>query len=367
MEKQIKSPFYQKLSFNLISLAIIAVALIYGSDIIVPVLFAILLANLLLPVVRYLVKRKFNRSLSILLPLILAIAMGFSVLYFLSSQVIHFMDDLPALRERVDEVTHSFQEWFKKNTNMTIRKQNQYLDDTMKDLKEKAPQIVGQTFVSITSLLVYVILLPLYTFLILFYRTNIKVFLINVFKNGSEEKVTEVLTESTTIAQQYITGLMIETVIVFTLNTIGFLILGVKYAIFMALLAALLNLIPYVGIISANIICMLITLISSEQMSHVLWVGIILAVVQFLDNNFGMPLIVGNKVRINALVTIIGIFVGGALCGIPGMFLAIPALALLKVIFDKVPELNPWGMLLGDNIQGSKLSSVKVKSVSKSK
>lgn len=366
MEKR-DTPFYQKLSFNLISLTIIAAALIYGSEIVLPVLFAILLANLLLPITRFLDKKKFNRSLSILLPLVLAIVVGFSVLYFLSSQVINFMDDVPALKERVNEVTHSFQAWFKKSTNMTITKQNQYISDTVKDLKEKAPEIVGQTFVSITSLLVYVILLPLYTFLILFYRTNIKVFLIRVFKNGSEEKVTEVLTESTTIAQQYITGLMIETVLVFALNTVGFLILGVKYAIFMALLAALLNLIPYVGIISANVICMVITLVSSDNVSSVLWVGAILAVVQFLDNNFGMPLIVGNKVRINALVTIIGIFIGGALCGIPGMFLAIPALALLKVIFDKVPELNPWGLLLGENIEGSKVTSVKVKSTSKSK
>ena len=106
----------------------------------------------------------------------------------------------------------------------------------------------------------------------------------------------------------------------------------------------------------ANILCMVITLVSSDVIGNVVWVGVILALVQFLDNNFGMPLIVGNKVRINALVTILGVLVGGALCGIPGMFLAIPGLAVLKVIFDKVPELKPWGLLLGDN-QTNDLSS----------
>jgi predicted PurR-regulated permease PerM len=177
---------------------------------------------------------------------------------------------------------------------------------------------------------------------------TIKNFFVGVFKNGEEDRVQEVLSESGTIAQQYITGLLIETTIVFTLNSIGFLILGIKYAIFLALLAALLNLIPYVGMLVANLVCMLVTLVSSENISDVLWVGIILAVVQFIDNNFGMPLIVGNKVRINALVTIVGVLIGGALCGIPGMFLAIPGLAVLKVIFDKVPDLQPWGLLLGD-------------------
>lgn len=354
MDKKTGAPFYQKLSFNLISLAIISLAIFYGRDILLPFLFSVLLASLLLPVTRFLVRKKFNRPFSILIPLLTSIVIGVGILYFLSSQVINFMDDVPALKERVTEVSNSFQQWFKESTNMPIRKQNQYFQDTVKDLKEKAPELVGQTFVSLTGILVYAVLLPLYTFLILYYRSNIKLFLVSQFKNGSEVRVQEVLSESTSISQQYLTGLLIETTLVFTLNTIGFLILGIKYAVFLALLAALLNLIPYVGIIVANVICMLITLVSSENMSDALWVGAILAVVQFLDNNFGMPMIVGTKVRINALVTILGVFIGGALCGVPGMFLAIPALAFLKVVFDKVPELNPWGMILGDNNEENK-------------
>jgi predicted PurR-regulated permease PerM len=102
----------------------------------------------------------------------------------------------------------------------------------------------------------------------------------------------------------------------------------------------------------ANIFCMVITLVSSEEPKSVLWVGLVLAVVQIIDNNFTMPWVVGNKVRINALVTIIGVLVGGALCGVPGMFLAIPGLAVLKVIFDAVPHLRPWGILLGDQTPG---------------
>jgi predicted PurR-regulated permease PerM len=104
---------------------------------------------------------------------------------------------------------------------------------------------------------------------------------------------------------------------------------------------------------------MAITLVSSDKLSHVVWVGIVLAIVQLWDNNFGMTFIVGNKVRINGLVTIVGVLTGGALCGIPGMFLAIPGLAVLKVIFDKVPQLQPWGALLGDNIVNDKIVKLK--------
>jgi predicted PurR-regulated permease PerM len=365
MESQAQAPFYQKLSFNLISIAILCLALFFGKDIILPVLFAILLANILLPVHHFLLERRVPKILAIFLPVALTIIVGGGILYFLSVQVINFMDDVPALKERFSEVSASFQKWINENTHITVRKQNQYINQTVEDLKDQGPKIVGMTFVSVTSVLTYVFLLPFYTFLILFYKSNIKTFLITTFKNGSEKRVTEVLNESTDIAQNYVTGLLIETALVFALNTIGFLILGIKYAVFLALLAALLNLIPYVGMLVANMICMIVTLVSSDTTSDVLWVGIILAFVQFVDNNFGMPLIVGNKVRINALVTIIGVLVGGALCGIPGMFLAIPALAVVKVICDKIPELNAWGVLLGDNSTGPdkkiKLSLLKSK------
>jgi len=343
------TPLYQRIGLTLLSLAIIATALVLGKEVILPILFAVLLATLLLPITNYLSGKGMPKVLSIGLPVLLTLVFFGALIYFLSTQIINFLDDAPELNKKLSQVGRSVQKWINENTHVTVRKQNEYIKETVEDLKENGPKLVGFTFVSITGILTYIILLPILTFLMLYYRKLIKSFLIGVFKNGSEDRVREVLVESSTIGQQYVTGLMIETTIVFTLNTIGFLLLGIKYAIFLALLAALLNLIPYVGMLVANIFCMMITLVSADDPKTVLWVGIVLAVVQLIDNNFGMPLIVGNKVRINALVTIVGVLVGGLLCGIPGMFLAIPTLAVLKVIFDKVPELNPWGTLLGDD------------------
>ena len=351
LDKQSAAPLHLKLNSVLISLGILCVALVLGKEIILPILFSILLANLLLPFTNFLVRKKVYKSITIILPLLVSILVGAGIVYFLSSQIVHFTEDVPALERRFDAVSHSFQVWFRESTSITIRRQNQYLQETMTDLQDRAPGFMGSTVASLTGILAYAVLMPLYTFLILYYRTMIKAFLISVFKNGSEQDVREILTESTDIAQKYLIGLALETTLVFTLNVTGFLILGIKYPVFLALLAALLNLIPYVGMLVANVMCMLITLVSSTSTTDVLWVGLILAVVQFLDNNIGMPLIVGNRVRINALVTIIGVLVGGALCGIPGMFLAIPGLAVLKVVFDKIPDLHPWGMLLGDSIE----------------
>lgn len=349
MNTQVAPPFYQKFSLILIALLILVLALEFGKDLILPLLFAILLANLLLPMTNYFERKGAYKPIAILIPIIIALVAGAAVIYFLSSQIINFIADVPALQKRFNDVSHSFQVWFKESTSITIRKQNQYINDTVTDIKDNASGIMGSTVASITQILSYVFLVPIYTFLMLLYRKTIKIFLIHAFKNDDEDTVKDILTESTSIAQKYLTGLLIETALVFTLNAIGFMLLGIPYAIFLALLAALLNLIPYVGMLVANIICMTVTLVSSEDSRYVIGVGLILAVVQFLDNNFGMPLVVGNKVRINALATIIGVLVGGTLCGIPGMFLAIPGLALLKVIFDRVPDLHPWGLLMGDN------------------
>jgi predicted PurR-regulated permease PerM len=189
----------------------------------------------------------------------------------------------------------------------------------------------------------------------------IKKFLIEICKDGNEDKVRDVLHESQLISQQYITGLLIELCIVFTLNTVGFLILGIKYPVFLALLSAFLNIVPYIGMLIANIISILVTLMSSPEPTDAVWVCVVLTAVQLVDNNILMPWIVGNKVKLNAIAIILGVLISGALAGIAGMFLAIPALAVLKLIFERVDHLKPWAILLGDEttIEQEKKNPVK--------
>lgn len=348
------TPFYQKIAFNLITLALLTTLLYLGQTILIPLFFSILLATLLLPVTNYLQRKGFNKVLSIILCIVVTFLLIAGILYFLSHQVANFLEDADTIKKRLQELGGQAQEWIDSTFNVSEKKQQEYIEDTTKKLEDSGAGIVGKTVLTITGALAYVVFLPVYTFLILYYKHLIKKFLVSVFRNGDEEKVESVLFESRTVGQQYVLGLLIDMVIVFTLNAIGFLILGIKYAIFLALVGALLNLIPYVGMLTANAFGMLITMVSSDNLSDVLWVAIIFAVVQVIDNNLLIPLIVGNKVRINALVTIVGVVVGGTLCGVAGMFLAIPGIAVMKIIFDHVDGLKPWGMLLGDDVAGRK-------------
>jgi predicted PurR-regulated permease PerM len=349
-----KLPFYAKVCLNLITISLLAIMLYVGQGILVPFFFSILLATLLLPVTNFLERLKIPKVLAILLAIVISLAIIGAIIYFLSRQISIFLQDIDTIKQRLTELAHDFQRWVDDKFNISERSQNQYLEDTAENIKNSGAGIVGRTVTTITESLSYLVFLPVYTFLILYYKNLIKKFFISVFKNSDETHVGSVLYQARTIGRDYILGLLIDMAIVFTLNTIGFLILGIKYPIFLALVAAILNLIPYIGMLIANVFAILITIVSSDSIGDAVWVAAVLAAVQFIDNNFLMPMIVGNKVRINALVTIIGVVVGGTLCGVGGMFLAIPAVAALKVIFDNVPDLKPWGMLLGDEVKSKK-------------
>ncbi len=175
-------------------------------------------------------------------------------------------------------------------------------------------------------------------------------FFISFFGSNHKEKVKEVLLESRFIVQGYIIGLLVEMAIVAIINSLGIVLFGIKYAIFLGLLAALLNLIPYIGMLITSVFCALVILSNSNQISDVVAVLVILTVVQFFDDNVIMPKVVSSKVKINALITILGVLAGGLIAGVSGMFLSIPTIAILKIIFDRQKCYNAgdfyWGMKL---------------------
>lgn len=342
-----KRPFYFKASLVLLMLVLTGLIMYLGSDIIVPFAFSILLAILLIPMNQYLERKGLSRVNAISLSLLVSFFFLGLLIYFLSTQVMAFIDDIPEMRRKINELILMLQKWLQGKFGISVREQDDYLSSATGGTSST---IIGTTFLSLKDTLFLLTLLPIYTFLILYYRDMLKNFLVDIFREENKEKVHDVLTESRGVIQNYMVGLMIEMGIVAAINFLGFAIIGIEYAIFLAVFAAILNLIPYIGMLIASIFCMLVTLTTSEQLSDAVWTLVVLWVVQFIDNNILMPKIVGSKVKINALITILAVLIGGALLGISGTFLAIPGIAILKVIFERIDELKPWGMLLSDNI-----------------
>ena len=342
------SSFSARLCFTLLSIGLIALAIYLGRGILLPLFFSILFALMLSPITNYLIRKEMHKFLAILVPLVLGLLIITLLLYFLSSQITLFFNDMPALMGRLNELLFVAQEWVNETFHIAFWQQDKVIDETAEKMKDSGPQFLQQTFLTVTELISYFILFPFYTFLILYHKSTIKKFLVEVFTRSEEDRVVDVLHESQAIILQYVTGLLIELAIVFILNSAGFLLFGIKYPIFLALVGALLNIVPYIGMLVANIFCILVTLVTSENIADIFIVAGVLGGVQIIDNNILMPLVVGNKIRINALAIITGVLVGGALVGVPGMFLAIPGIALMKVTFERVKHLKPWATLLSD-------------------
>jgi predicted PurR-regulated permease PerM len=219
---------------------------------------------------------------------------------------------------------------------------------------------IGQTLVNVGSGLVVLFVIPVYVFMLLFYHPLLIEFFRRVFGDSNRVMVSEIITQVKSVIQRYLTGLFLEVVIVSTLHSIGLLLLGIQYAILLGIIGALLNLIPYLGGIVSVALPMMIALATKTSPWYALYVLAIYYVIQLIDNNYIIPKLVASKVKINALVSILVVLAFGALWGLPGMFLSIPLTAIIKVIFDHIDPLKPWGFLLGDTMPTIEIFNLKL-------
>lgn len=328
----------------------ILVLIYLGSDIIFPLIMALLFAVLLRPISKFFnEKLKLPNLIAIGLTVIIALCSISSVILFMSQQIAEFMNDLPAIKENLTKNIWHVQQWIYSKFGMTISEQKTYIDDSMSEVDVISSSSVS----SVTNGIMYLILIPIYTFLILNYRSLLLGFLLKLVAKKDIENLQEIITKIKSVIRSYITGLLIEVVIVAFLTSLGLWIIGLDYFVFLGVMTALLNLIPYIGILVACTISAFIAISGSTDPSLILGVVIVNVIVQFIDNNIIIPKVVGSKVSVNALASMVGVIIGGSLAGIPGMFLAIPMIAVLKVIFDHSPPLKAYGYLMGDDIPKS--------------
>jgi predicted PurR-regulated permease PerM len=270
------------------------------------------------------------------------------VIWFFSSQVSRLIADFPQIKTNVQVHLSSLSAWINQKTQFSTERQLELLNEQSEKLLNYAGGLLGGAAASLTSIFVLVGLLPIYIFLILFYKNLLLRFVFLWFPEEQHKKVEDVMRETEVIIKSYLVGLLIQITYI-TILLGGLLALfGIKHALLIGVIFAFLNLIPYIGALIGNIIGVLLTLSSSQELYPILTVLLTIAAVQFLDNNILMPRIVGSKVKINALASIVGVIIGGALAGIAGMFLSLPVIAVLKIIFDRTQQFKQWGVLFGD-------------------
>lgn len=326
-------------------LMVIIALTIYGvilcRDIVVPLAFAIFLSFVLLPVVKVIEKRT-GTIFAVSLVVIGGVIIFGLLTWLLINQIIGLVQDLPNLQDRADKFVNDIRGLVWTRLNIGHTELNQMVQDFLKSVSV----YLGAFLLTTGNTLATMVQIPIYMFLLLIYKDKFKLFFSSLLPHDDEEMGWKKDVENVT--QGYITGLLLVTLIVAALNTIGLLSLGIRHALFFGALSGILTIIPYVGIFIGALFPTLMALITKDSAWYAVGVIGVFAVVQFLEGNFITPRITGSKVSINALAAILALLVGGKILGIAGMILAVPAIGVLKIMLSYSQRLKPFVILLGD-------------------
>jgi predicted PurR-regulated permease PerM len=347
MNAKTKLPFYIGATIFLVGLFAFISILYLTQSILLPLIYSAIFAVLISPAVNFLVRKKVNRTLAISIVLLVALMLATGLIVLISSQATHFRDAWPQLARKFDELINQGVVWASGCFHIDTPTIDAWIDKSKGELMSKGGSMIGVTLSTMSGVFAAVVLVPVYIFMILYYQPHLIEFVHRVFGAGNDNKVSEILSETKGIIKGYLVGLFLEFIIVAILNSAGLLILGIQYAVLLGVVAAILNAIPFIGGIIGIFLFVVIALVSKSPI-YVVYVVALYSLIQFIDNHYIIPKIIGSKVKLNALVCLIAVVMGGVLWGVPGMFLSIPLTAIIKVIFDRIDSLKSWGFLLGD-------------------
>jgi predicted PurR-regulated permease PerM len=341
-------PFYFKLTTVLVCIVFTVIILREGSSLLIPLFAGLLLAVLLLPIAKFLERIHIPRAAASFLSLLCFIFLFSLVNYFLVTEISIFSKELPSINNKVQDLLISVQHVLSNKFNIDHAQQSTYLKGSFNDVVNGVTGFVSALVFSFGNILIWALFICIYAFCILYYRKLIVSFLIKLVENDYPNEIIQIINQTKKIISSYIVGLLVEFLIMLTLNSILLLIIGIKYAFMLAIIAAILNVIPYIGIYTATVLSMIITYANSSG-SDAVKVAIVLIFIHLIDGILIMPSIVGSRVKMNPFITIVAVIAGEIVWGIPGMFLFIPFAAILKIIFENIASLNAWAILFGES------------------
>ena len=308
------------LSFRMASILVSMVVIIYGlsvlQDVLIPLIFSAIFAILLLPMCRFFERIRIPRSLSILLSLIITIAILCVFVYLVYLEIMSFEEILPQLSDKGEVWFRKVQVFIYQEFNIGRKTQLKEGQKYLTEFVKNNGDIFTNTLSTTTSFLANLSLIPLYVFLMLLYRDFFHKFLYRAFHSISKHRVDVVVNKIKDVVSNYVVGLMMVIGIIGTLNSLSLAVLGIEKAIFFGFFAAILVLIPYIGIAIGSLLPIIMAIITKDSAWYAAGVAISFGAVQFLEGNFITPYIVGSKVSINSLVAIIALILFGNLWGI---------------------------------------------------
>ena len=331
----------------LLIVVLTVIILKFGKPFLVPIAFAGILAMLLLPVCSWLQKKGVNKAMATVLSIFLLVGLFAGVFAFLGWQISNLAKDAGKIKQQATEKYQQAQQYISEQLNVSPEKQKQMLKEQQKSSGGKSGFVSG-IIGGLGGIVTNAMLVLVYIFLFLYFREHLKRFVIRLVPDQEEAKAVKVVNNIQQVAQQYLSGMSQMIVGLWIMYGIGFSIVGVKHALFFAVLCGMLEIIPFVGNLVGNLLTVVMAVSQGGGTNMIIGILIVYGLVQFIQSYILEPLVVGAEVNINPLFTIVGLVAGELVWGIPGMVIAIPLLGMLKIVFDHVEPLKPFGELIGE-------------------
>ena len=345
---QVKQPAVIYFTFFLVGLSLTVFVLHTLADLFLPLVYAILFSLLLMPIVTRLERWHWPRMLAIAMAILLVILSVGLLFTFFGSQIIGLRSELPLIQAKLGVLFDQTQQQLAQRFHFQPVSREQVINKTLVAIRNEGGSYLGSTLDTTLGMLSTVVLVPIYMFCFLYYRDHLRQFMFRFVEPDKRTTVLHTVDNIQNVVQGYMVGLATVIAVVSVMNAIGLLALGVKYALFFAVFASVLAVIPYIGITVGSIIPALITYVETGSLVHGLAVVGVFMFVQVISDNILSPLITASKVSLNPLTAIIALILGAQLWGTPGMILSVPISAVIKVMLDANKATEPWGFLLGD-------------------
>jgi predicted PurR-regulated permease PerM len=200
---------------------------------------------------------------------------------------------------------------------------------------------------NVIAVVIHLVLIIVYMIMLLTMRRHVKDFFLRLVRPENKPRIRAILARSVKVAQEYIYGMLIIISFLWVMYSIAFSLIGIRYALFFAILCGLLEIIPFVGNITGSTLTCIMALSQGGGLHMVLAVLVSYAVIQFVQFYIVSPLVMRAQINLSPLFTIVVLIAGELLWGIPGMILAVPCLGILKIVCDEVEFLQAFGFLLG--------------------
>lgn len=324
--------------------------LVFAKSFLVPMVFAVLFSMLLMPISLRFEAWGLNRGLAILVTILLFLSLIAIIITVLVWQISDISEHASAIEQSVNAKLQQVKDYITNTLGISQKTQAEIFQNGQQP-GQKLGAIISGLVASLGSFVTNFILFLVYIFLFLYYRTHLKKYVLMLVPPSKKHNTQTIMEEARGVAQKYIAGISWMIACLWVMYSIAFSIVGVNNAVFYAILCGLLEIVPFVGNITGNIITIFAVVMQGGSTSMILGVIMTYALVQFLQTYILEPLVVGKGVSINPLFTITGIVAGELIWGIPGMILAIPVLGIAKIVFDHIDSLKPYGFLIGSDKQ----------------